>query len=235
MLKHKRKDPRKPKQAAVIQAAAELFVQHGYDGTSTEMIAERAGVSRQTIYNQFQSKEALFLAIAVDLVEEIFTPLGEAVEGTEDLRGALFAFAHNMLRKLLRPKTIAFHRLVITVAARFPALALAVHEATSVAIEEKVAAYLEKQSRLRLPDPAIAAQQFMALIVHPYPLKALLGIREDADGPEMQCHLEAAVDTFVRAYGGDADRREGVRAELQPDSADHRCTILVQPEASSHP
>lgn len=221
MQEGKRKESRKPKQAAVIQAAADLFVQHGYDGTSTEMIAERAGVSRQTIYNQFESKEALFLAVTVDLVDEISTPLDEAAEGAEDLRGALIVLAHSLLRKLLRPKTVAFHRLVVTVAARFPALAHAVYEATSVAIEEKVAGYLQKQSQLRLPDPAIAARHLNGLIIHPYPFKALLGIEEDADSPEMHRHLEAAVDTFVRAYGKGADKKGGAKSERQLALAEH--------------
>jgi TetR/AcrR family transcriptional repressor of mexJK operon len=218
MLKDKRKDPRKPKQAAVIRAAAELFVQYGYDGTSTEMIAERAGVSRQTIYNQFEGKEALFLAIASDLVEEIFASLGEEVEGPGDLRGTLFSFAHNLLAKMLRPKTIAFHRVVVTEAARFPGLARAVHDAISTAVEDKVAVCLDKQSQLTLPDPKLAARQFMALIIHPYPFKALLGVGEHTDGPEIQRHLEAAVDTFVRAYGRDED---GVSPANRPCPAKH--------------
>ena len=76
MLKDTEKESRKPKQAAVMQAATGLFVRHGYDGASTEMIAERAGVSRQTIYNRFESKEALFLAIAKNLVHEVGHPRG---------------------------------------------------------------------------------------------------------------------------------------------------------------
>ncbi len=204
MQKGARKEPHKPKQAAVIQAAAELFVQHGYDGTSTEMIAERARVSRQTIYNQFESKEALFLAVATDLVNEISARLEEAVEGGGDLRGTLLALGRRTLNVLLRPKTFAFYRVVITEAPRFPELARAIDEASRKAVEDEVAAYLDKRSQLHLPDPKLAARQFLGMIVHPFLMKALLGISADVNGPEVGRYLEASVDTFVRAYGGGA-------------------------------
>ncbi len=211
MLKETQRETRKPKQAAVLQAAAELFVQHGYDGTSTEMIAEKAGVSRQTIYNQFESKEALFLVIATDLVREVAAPLGEPLEETEDLRGTLLELGRRILSALLRPRTAAFYRVVVTEAPRFPALAKAVNEASTVAVEVEVAAYLNKQSQLQLPDPKLAARNFLGLIVHPYSFTVLLGIKADAEAPEVGRHLEAAVDTFLRAYGKGAGRREGAR------------------------
>lgn len=201
MLKGARKEPHKPKQAAVIQAAAELFVQHGYDGASTEMIAERAGVSRQTIYNQFASKEALFLAVAADLVGEIATSLGEALEGAGDLRNTLLKLGRGILTPIMRPKTIAFYRVVITEAPRFPELARAVHEVNSVAVDNEVAAYLEKQAQLLVPDPKLAARHFVALVIHPFSFQLLLGIGANADAPEIGRHLEAAVDAFLRAYG----------------------------------
>ncbi len=210
MLKDTEKETRRPKQAAVMQAATELFVQHGYDGTSTEMIAERAGVSRQTIYNQFESKEALFLAIAKNLIHEVAAPLEEALEEVEDLRGTLLALGRRTLTALLRPKTAAFHRLAITEVPRFPELADAIDQASTIAVEVEVAAYLNRQRQLRLPDPKRAAQHFLALIVHPYSFKVLLGIRADVDSQEIAHHLEAAVDAFLRADGS-AGREEGAR------------------------
>lgn len=47
----------------------QVFLKHGYAGTSMDRVAEVAGVSKNTIYNHFQDKEGLFTA----LIEQITT------------------------------------------------------------------------------------------------------------------------------------------------------------------
>lgn len=48
--------------AEILGAAARLFAEHGYGGTSVGAVAERAGVTAQTIYNAVGSKQALLKA-----------------------------------------------------------------------------------------------------------------------------------------------------------------------------
>ena len=43
----------------ILAAAAEVFAQHGFRGSTTRRIAEAAGVNEITIFRQFGSKEAL--------------------------------------------------------------------------------------------------------------------------------------------------------------------------------
>jgi len=50
----------------VLDAAAELFVTHGYEGTTLRKIAAAAGIKAGSIYHHFDSKEALFLAVLRD-------------------------------------------------------------------------------------------------------------------------------------------------------------------------
>jgi len=47
---------------AVVAAALELFVQHGFEQTSVEQIAKAAGVSRSTFFRQFGGKEDVVFA-----------------------------------------------------------------------------------------------------------------------------------------------------------------------------
>ncbi len=44
---------------ALVVAADALFVDQGYEGTTVDQIAERAGVSRRTFFRYFPSKEAI--------------------------------------------------------------------------------------------------------------------------------------------------------------------------------
>lgn len=47
----------------IVEAATEVFIQHGYQGTSLEDIAAHAGITRPLIYHYFRDKDALYLEI----------------------------------------------------------------------------------------------------------------------------------------------------------------------------
>lgn len=51
----------------LMSSALELFATHGYASTSISRIAKQAGVSKGLMYNYFESKQALLLAIVEDL------------------------------------------------------------------------------------------------------------------------------------------------------------------------
>ena len=53
--------PRSFSESAVIEAATEVFWQHGYDGTSVQRLGERAGVLPGSLHAAFGDKHALFV------------------------------------------------------------------------------------------------------------------------------------------------------------------------------
>jgi AcrR family transcriptional regulator len=87
----------------VLDAAFELFLEHGYDGTSMEAIARATGVTKPVVYACFPSKERLFRELLrreeERVLAEIAAALPAAVEGdlasalTEGLTGFLRAVA----------------------------------------------------------------------------------------------------------------------------------------------
>ncbi|WP_405375810.1 MULTISPECIES: TetR/AcrR family transcriptional regulator [unclassified Microbacterium] len=54
--------PRASSRATITEAACELFLERGYDGTAVGDIAARAGVSRSSFFNYFDSKAAIIWA-----------------------------------------------------------------------------------------------------------------------------------------------------------------------------
>jgi AcrR family transcriptional regulator len=52
--------PRTPKEAAILQAATQLFGEKGYSATRTAEIAAAAGVTERTLFSYFPSKEKLY-------------------------------------------------------------------------------------------------------------------------------------------------------------------------------
>ena len=87
----------------VLDAAFELFLEHGYDGTSMAAIAAALGVTKPVVYACYPSKEALFSALLRReedrVLAEIAAALPDAAEGdlgsalTEGLTGFLRAVA----------------------------------------------------------------------------------------------------------------------------------------------
>src|SRR5258708_8316209 len=76
-VKSRRAEHVQDTQAAVLQAARELFAEKGYAGTGTEEIVARARVTRGALYHHFRDKADLFRAVmqavAADLAERLVT------------------------------------------------------------------------------------------------------------------------------------------------------------------
>ena len=54
----------------LLTAAATVFARNGYHGTSVDMVAESAGYTKGAVYSNFESKEALFLALLDERVQD---------------------------------------------------------------------------------------------------------------------------------------------------------------------
>lgn len=65
--------------ASILAAAAQVFADRGYANTTTNHIAERAGVSIGSLYQYFPSKDALLVALAERHVEQAFAAVLEEV------------------------------------------------------------------------------------------------------------------------------------------------------------
>ena len=63
----------RPRQAA-IEATLELIAEHGIRGLTTNAVAERAGISKATMYRRWRSKDELLIDAIAALVSEITVP-----------------------------------------------------------------------------------------------------------------------------------------------------------------
>jgi AcrR family transcriptional regulator len=64
---------------AILQAAAQVLVAHGYESTTTEAIAHRAGVSIGTLYQYFPNKESIVGSLVNQHVDEILATMESAL------------------------------------------------------------------------------------------------------------------------------------------------------------
>jgi AcrR family transcriptional regulator len=70
--------PRAERELQILEVALELFISKGYQGTSMEVIAEAAGVSRPIVYNLFGTKDAIYLACLRDARQHLDQRIVEA-------------------------------------------------------------------------------------------------------------------------------------------------------------
>ncbi|MBK1786026.1 TetR/AcrR family transcriptional regulator [Prauserella cavernicola] len=83
---------------AVVAAARQEFIEHGYGAAKVDRIAERAELTRGAVYSNFSGKRALYLAVLVDLVDRAAGDV--AVERPGTVAEALGAFARVWLERL---------------------------------------------------------------------------------------------------------------------------------------
>lgn len=75
---------RKRREEQILDAAARLFAQRGYDRVNTQELADRLGVGKGTIYRYFASKRELFLAAVDRGMRRLRAYVDAAMEGIED-------------------------------------------------------------------------------------------------------------------------------------------------------
>ena len=204
-----RHDPDSPKRQAVLQAAAELFMAQGYGAVSMDSVARTAGVSKATLYAYFASKDRLFATIVAEGCRQNMAASEPLPEADVDLRRALATLGGRVLRFLLAPRALAIHRVVIAESVRFPELGRAFYESGPKAFRLAFGGWLRDQTiagRLAIPDPGMAADQFIGLLRIDVFLRASLGLAPAPTDAETDATVDAAVTTFLRAY---APGREG--------------------------
>ncbi|MBQ4811180.1 TetR family transcriptional regulator [Pseudoalteromonas luteoviolacea] len=59
------------KRLQIIQAAEQLFSENGAQQTSMDLVAQTAEVSKRTVYNHFDSKEALLYAVIENMLTHV--------------------------------------------------------------------------------------------------------------------------------------------------------------------
>jgi TetR/AcrR family transcriptional regulator, cholesterol catabolism regulator len=80
----------------LLDVAAELFSEHGYDGTKVRMISERMGIKSGSLYSHIAGKEDLLREIALRVGRLFLDQAGQALDGIDapDLALAAICRAH---------------------------------------------------------------------------------------------------------------------------------------------
>ena len=195
--KGRRADPQKDE--AIIDAASALFAARGYS-VSIDEIAAAAGVSKQTIYSRYDSKQDLLAAVVHRTAEDLVGPLSVGGSSLED---ALTQFGDRFVDVLFAPAKIAMQRLIIAEASSFPDLAKSYYESGPKYVRDRLARYLSQSSeagKLSSLNAEDAAAQFLGLIIGSDHMSALMGLRPAQEEGQRRARVRKAVAAFIKIY-----------------------------------
>ena len=106
--------PRENRQGVVLDAAAKLFSENGYEGASLREIAAASGMLAGSIYCHFSSKEDIFLSVQREGIRQLTDAVTNAVDGVADPWSRLEAGCAAHARVLLEESDFAAVLLHVT-------------------------------------------------------------------------------------------------------------------------
>ena len=160
-----RSKPLNGKQEQILQGAMQVFLSHGYAGTSMDRVAAASNVSKQTIYSHFQDKEGLFTA----LIERITIHRLQQELGCDELEGEpemmLRQLAIAFFNKMGDEEYLNLFRVVVGESVRFPDLAKLYSRTVIQRGRGLLTAYFRSHPELQIADPEATAQIFLGSLV----------------------------------------------------------------------
>ncbi|UCG72382.1 MAG: TetR/AcrR family transcriptional regulator [Chromatiales bacterium] len=182
-----------------MTAAGELILQAGFQHATMDAVAAEAGVSKQTVYSHFGSKDELLRACVNNKMRD-HQVLPDDLPVATDARTALTEVAARMVELLQDPEVIAMMRVMIGELGQPDISRTFLAEGPDQAVEfiAELLLKLERHGEITVQDARDAAQVFTALVRGHFVLRALLGDPVDMSADERRRHVTATVDRFMK-------------------------------------
>ena len=149
------------KQHVIVGAAEALFLQQGYGVISMDQIAKKAGVTKQTVYRYFSSKNELFAAV----MQRVQTAKSEAYcFGSRAIDEELSGFGGYLLSFHLQEQALGLYRIMLTEAAQENLLTTFKNQGPQHVLKPLIE-YLSQHTQLE--DNDFSAQMFATMILAP--------------------------------------------------------------------
>jgi TetR/AcrR family transcriptional repressor of mexJK operon len=202
----KRRGPGRPrdpaKLEAIMEAAYALFLERGITATTMDAVAERASVSKMTVYANFRDKPALLSAVfdrkiklmhVFDLA--VGPDLNSSIERLVELGELVASIAS-------QPEVVRMVRLMMECADEHPRLAAAFYSAGRGKLLKQIEAFLKALTRrgfLSIKHPELAAEQLVVSWIGSLGRQSL-GLAGPPSADAIAKRVRYGVDTLVRAW-----------------------------------
>jgi TetR/AcrR family transcriptional repressor of mexJK operon len=153
----------------LLDAALDLFLEHGFELATIEMIATRVSMTKRTVYARYADKASLFRAAVQRAIERQIVPQ-EVLEGFDkgDLAETLESIARLRIGQVMTPNGLRLQRIINTESYRFPEIFTANLVQSAKPVIDFVAGLLDRAAaagQIGPTDAKLAASAFMSMVV----------------------------------------------------------------------
>ncbi len=189
------------KRRRILEAATRLFTEQGYEGTSVDDIAAAAGVSKQTVYSHYESKENLF-GVAVSEKCKASGMDRSVIDMEQPPEVLVPDVARKFVDLLKSPEALRIYAICTSSTGSHPRISELFYRYGPKKTVDVFADYLRRQNdtgQLAVPDPDIAAWQFLCMLKGEAHMRAQFGLEPLSEDRE-QAYIDHCVAVFLRAY-----------------------------------
>jgi AcrR family transcriptional regulator len=231
----KRRPGARAKRERVLDAAVQVFLANGFDQTSMDAIAARAGVSKTTVYAHYADKFALFRAVVERSGRSLALQMDETrLREGQDPQARLTELVLIVLEGTTAPEFLAFLRVMISESARHPDLTDWTSAAELVDVIGLVASTLEdeaSQHGYELSDPRMFATLLLRMAVSGPQLDSLLFTKFRPDHALLEAHARWITTIFLHGI----EPRTGKVREVAPPAGGYGYPWLPDTPAAREP
>lgn len=193
------------KRETILETAAQVFMELGYERTSMSEIAARLGGSKATLYSYFPSKDDLFLQVVKHLVGDKVDPAFAELpaHAQEEPRALLTRFGEDFMMGITTPESVALWRMVMAQAAHTDIGQRFWMQGPQPAMDA-LAAYLAAATtagRLNVANPTSGAYHLVALFAAELEWRWMFGFQRNLSREQISEAVGRAVDAFLGGYG----------------------------------
>jgi TetR/AcrR family transcriptional repressor of mexJK operon len=186
----------------ILDAASDVFLECGFEQTSTAEIARRARISKRELYSHFADKRSLLAAVITELQTSIQSQMDVRWSSSEDMQTVLRKSAVAIFDFILSERFGKLVRIVAAESYHDPAVARQFFELGPLAGRKATARYLKakmEEGKLRKADPIKAADDFLDLVVGAQVMTAVILGQVDPAARKRD-HIRHSVGVFLMIY-----------------------------------
>jgi len=190
------------KRKQMLDAATLLFTEQGYSSTSMDLIARHAGVSKQTVYSHFGSKDELFAA-SIKQKCDSYHMTEISLDTGNDPAEILFVLAKRFLAMLTSKEALAIHKICAYESRSYPQLSELFYQEGPERIVNDVAklmAEFDAKQQLAIPEAKFAALQFLNMVKGECWMRVEFNTKKQISELEINRYLKSSIAMFIKGY-----------------------------------
>ncbi|MFT3727098.1 MAG: TetR/AcrR family transcriptional regulator [Terricaulis sp.] len=192
------------RRALIMDRGEEAFLADGFQGASMADIAARAGCSKGTLYNYFESKDELFLACVARHCEGLQIEMLSLARSGGDVSQTLTEIGRRYAQFVATDAIVRRFRMIAAEGERAPEITRAFYAMGPARGVETLSAYIKgamESGLLRRGDAERAARNFFALCTGHRTKARLCNAEPEPTQAETEADVAEAVRVFMAGYG----------------------------------